>query len=103
MTAIITGNTRVTIPALTSLHDWATPLSFVAYDDFELSDVVEPPVTVVFQDPAAMGQKAAQQLFARLLGDEGSAQTFVLPTRLVVRASGAPRRPGRDVRNVSAS
>jgi LacI family transcriptional regulator len=103
VTAIITGNTRVTIPALTALHDWATQLSFVAYDDFELSDVVEPPVTVVFQDPAAMGQKAAQQLFARLLGDEGSAQTFVLPTRLVVRSSGVPRRPGRDVRNVSAS
>ena len=50
-----------------------------------------------------MGQKAAQQLFARLLGDEGPAQTFTLPTRLIVRASGAPRSPSRDMRKVSAS
>ena len=103
VTAIITGNSRVTIPAMHSLHYWATHLSFVAYDDFELSDVVEPPVTVVHQDPAAMGQKAAQQLFARLLGDESPAQTLVLPTRLIVRASGAPRHRKPDVRDVSAS
>lgn len=103
VTAIITGNTRVTIPALHSLHDWARHLSFVAYDDFELSDIVEPPVTVVHQDPAALGQKAAQQLFARLLGDESPAQTVVMPTRLIVRASGAPRRPGRELRDASAS
>jgi LacI family transcriptional regulator len=103
VTAIITGNTRVTIPALHSLHYWATHLSFVAYDDFELSDVVEPSVTVVHQDPASMGQKAAQQLFARLLGDESPAQTLVLPTRLIVRASGAPRHHAVDVRGVSAS
>lgn len=103
VTAIITGNTRVTIPALTSLHEWATQLSLVAYDDFELSDVVEPAVTVVFQDPGGLGQKAAQQLFARLLGDEGPARTLVLPTRLIVRSSGAARRTGRASREVTAS
>jgi LacI family transcriptional regulator len=107
VTAVITGNTRVTIPALHSLHDYARHLSFVAYDDFELSDVVEPAVTVVYQDPAAMGQKAAQQLFARLLGDESPPQTHVLPTRLIVRSSGAPRLGSRsnphETRRVSAS
>jgi len=101
VTAIITGNTRVTIPALTSLHEWGTRLSLVAYDDFELSDVVEPSVTVVFQDPAGLGQKAAQQLFARLLGDEGPARTLVLPTRLIVRASGVARHAGRDTTEVT--
>lgn len=91
VTAVITGNTRVTIPALSNLHEHFRQVSFVAYDDFELSNVVEPAVTVVHQDPGAMGQKAAQQLFARLLGDESPAQTLVMPTRLIVRASGAPR------------
>jgi LacI family transcriptional regulator len=103
VTAVITGNTRVTIPALHALHDDHRLLSLVAYDDFELSDVVEPAVTVVHQDPAAMGQKAAQQLFARLLGDEAPAQTLVLPTRLIVRASGVPRLPAREMRGVTAS
>ena len=51
-----------------------------------------------------MGQKAAQQLFARLLGDEGPAQTFVMPTRLIVRASGvAADDRAETCRNVSAS
>ena len=36
-------------------------------------------------------------LFARLLGDESPPQTVVMPTRLIVRASGgAPHRPRRQ-------
>ncbi|NUO91140.1 MAG: substrate-binding domain-containing protein, partial [Dermatophilaceae bacterium] len=92
-TAVITGNNRITIALLLALRDLRLPLSLVGYDDFELADLVEPPVTVVHQDPAAMGQKAAQQLFARLLGDESPAQTVVMPTRLVVRGSGLRRGP----------
>ncbi|NUO89325.1 MAG: LacI family DNA-binding transcriptional regulator, partial [Dermatophilaceae bacterium] len=76
-TAVITGNNRITIALLLALRDLRLPLSLVGYDDFELADLVDPPVTVVHQDPAAMGQKAAQQLFARLLGDESPAQTVV--------------------------
>ncbi|MGO4597636.1 LacI family DNA-binding transcriptional regulator [Terrabacter sp. 2RAF25] len=90
-TAVITGNNRITIALLLALRDLRLPLSLVGYDDFELADLVDPPVTVVHQDPAAMGQKAAQQLFARLLGDESPAQTVVMPTRLVVRGSGLRR------------
>ncbi|GAB3874502.1 LacI family DNA-binding transcriptional regulator [Terrabacter terrigena] len=90
-TAVITGNNRITIALLLALRDLRRPLSLVGYDDFELADLVDPPVTVVHQDPAAMGQKAAQQLFARLLGDESPAQTVVMPTRLVVRGSGLRR------------
>ena len=66
-------------------------LGWIDFDDFELAGLIDPPVTVVHQDPAAMGQKAAQQLFARLLGDESPAQTVVMPTRLIVRASGVRR------------
>ncbi len=91
ITAVITGNNRITLEVLVALRELRLPLGLVGYDDFELADLVDPPVTVVHQDPAAMGQKAAQQLFARLLGDESAAHTVVMPTRLLVRASGTRR------------
>jgi LacI family transcriptional regulator len=91
VTAVITGNNRVTLLALVALRRLGLSLSVVAYDDFELAELVDPPVTAVHQDPTAMGERAAQALFARLLGDESPARTVVLPTRLVVRGSGAPR------------
>ena len=90
-TAIITGNNRVTLAALLAMRDLRAGVAMVGYDDFELAELIDPPVTVVHQDPAAMGQKAAQQLFSRLLGDESPPQTVVMPTRLIVRASGTRR------------
>lgn len=95
-TAIITGNNRVTVAALHALRDIDRTLALVGYDDFELADLIEPAITVVHQDPTAMGQQAAQQLFLRLLGDESPAQTVVMPTQLIVRASGRCRPGGRS-------
>jgi LacI family transcriptional regulator len=88
VTAIITGNNRVTVHALHVLRRFGTGLALVGYDDLELAELLDPPVTVINQDPRAMGQKAAQQLFARLLGDESLPVTVVMPTRLIVRGSG---------------
>ncbi|MEO7132434.1 MAG: LacI family DNA-binding transcriptional regulator [Dermatophilaceae bacterium] len=91
ITAIITGNNRVTIAALHAMRDIGAQLSLVGYDDFELAGLMDPPITVVHQDPKSLGQKAAQQLFLRLLGDESEPQTVVVPTRLIVRGSGRRR------------
>ncbi|WP_427816391.1 LacI family DNA-binding transcriptional regulator [Janibacter sp. G1551] len=88
VTALLTGNNRITVLALHALRDTGRTLSLVGYDDFELADLVEPAVTVVHQDPGAMGQKATQQLFARLAGDDSPPETVVIPTRLIVRGSG---------------
>ena len=55
------------------------------------ADVVEPGVTVVAQDPAALGRAAAELLFARLDGFEEPSRRVVVPTRLVVRGSGELR------------
>ena len=43
----------------------------VGIDDLMLADAVEPPITVVAQDPVALGHAAAERLFARLDGDAG--------------------------------
>lgn len=88
ITAVITGNNRVTLAALHAMRQVDVAMGLVGYDDFELADLIVPAVTVVHQDPASLGQKAVLQLFARLLGDESPAQTVVMPTRLIVRESG---------------
>ncbi len=90
VTAVITGNNRVTVHTLRAMRRLDLPLGLVGYDDFELADLIDPPITVVHQDPAALGQKAAQQLFVRLLGDGSAPTTVVMPTRLIVRGSGGP-------------
>lgn len=97
VTAVITGNNRITVHALRAMRQHDLQLAIVGYDDFELADLVDPPVTVVHQDPAAMGQKAAQQLFVRLLGDESAPMTVVMPTRLIVRGSGRPQHVSANV------
>lgn len=96
VTALVTGNNRVTVAMLRALRRLGTNLAFVGYDDFELADLLEPAVTVVHQDPAAMGRAAARQLFARLHGDDDPPRSISLPTRLVVRASG-DLRPTAEV------
>ena len=53
-----------------------------------LADMVEPGVTVVVQDPYALGERAAELLFSRLNGFKGESQLIVLPTELLARGSG---------------
>ena len=86
-TALFTGNNVLTIGALAALAADGARLALVGFDDFPLADKLNPPVTVVAQDPAALGRSAAQILFARFEGDEGPPHTVVVQTRLVVRGS----------------
>ena len=93
VTALVTGNNRVTVAMLRAIRALGRPLAFVGYDDFELADLLEPTVTVVHQDPAAMGQAAALALFARIKGDDGPPRSVTVPTHLIVRESSGLRVP----------
>jgi LacI family transcriptional regulator len=91
-TALITGNNRITVEALRFLA--ASPAArpaLVGFDDFELSEVVVPAVTVIAQDPAGLGATAAEMLFSRLAGDRRPPLRVVLPVRLIARGSGEQR------------
>jgi len=63
-------------------------VALVGFDDFPLADLLDPGVTVVAQDPAAIGRLAAETLFRRLDGDHSPSTVQVVPTRLIVRGSG---------------
>jgi LacI family transcriptional regulator len=87
-TALFGGNNRLTIGALRASRRNGRRVSVVGFDDFELADMLEPPVTVVSQDASALGRTAAELVFRRLDGDRRPAQQVMLGTSLVIRGSG---------------
>jgi len=66
-------------------------VALVGFDDIPLADLLEPGITVMAQDPAAMGRAAAELLFRRIDGDPSASVHEVIPTRLITRGSGEIR------------
>lgn len=88
VTALFSGNNRVTVTALRVLAGRTAPVALVGFDDFELADLLTPAVTVVAQDPGRLGRTAAELLFRRLEGEAGPPRRIELSGRLIVRGSG---------------
>lgn len=89
-TAIFSAQNLITIGTVRALRHLHVEreIAVVGFDDFPLADVLDPPVTVVAQDPQALGSLAAELMFARLDGQSLPAKTHVIPTHLIVRGSG---------------
>lgn len=96
-TAIFTGNNRSAVIVIGAMRKHGVRMAMVAFDDFELADIVEPGITVVAQDPHAMGVKAMELLQARLQGSREPFQTITMDTRLIQRGSGELPVPGFTV------
>jgi LacI family transcriptional regulator len=88
VTAVFSGNNRITVLAVREIAQAARRVALVGFDDFELADLLSPGVTVVAQNPAEMGRKATELLFGRLAGEQAPAQRIELATRLIPRGSG---------------
>jgi DNA-binding LacI/PurR family transcriptional regulator len=89
-TALFASNDLITLGVLDGL-DHPAPVAIVGFDDLPLAERLSPPLTVVSQDPVAIGGTAANLLFARIGGDRSAPRSVVLLTRLVVRGSGGFR------------
>jgi LacI family transcriptional regulator len=89
-TAVFTSQNLITIDAVRAIHALGLQRSvaLVGFDDVVLADVVEPGLTVLAQDPGALGRAAAEMLFARIDGFAGPTRELVLAPRLVARGSG---------------
>jgi len=89
-TALFTGQNILTIGASRALHklDLHHRIALVGFDDVLLADLLEPGITVIAQDPSAMGRTAAEQLFRRIDGDHSPSVHVIVPTRLISRGSG---------------
>src|SRR5207253_1708529 len=63
-------------------------IALIGFDDIPLADLVDPPISVVAQDPQAIGRAAAELLFRRLDGDASPTVHLVMPVQLIARGSG---------------
>jgi LacI family transcriptional regulator len=88
VTAIFAGNNRVTVTVVRVLAEQRRRVALVGFDDIELADLLQPGVTVVAQDAAALGRTAADRLFRQLDGSQLQPERIELPTRLITRGSG---------------
>jgi LacI family transcriptional regulator len=94
-TAFFSAQNLVTIGAVRALRrrGCQQTVALVGFDDFPLADLLEPPVTVVAQDAAAMGRAAARALFDRIAGFAGPPRLISIATVLIPRGSGEMHAP----------
>jgi LacI family transcriptional regulator len=89
-TAFFTAQNLITLGTIRALRQRGLQhtIALIGFDDLHLADLLDPPVSVIAQDPRVLGQTAAQLLFLRLSGDDSPPQHVVVPTRFVARGSG---------------
>lgn len=96
-TAIFTAQNLLTIGARMALQTMRAERSVahVGFDDVPFGELLDPGITVIAQDPPALGTLAAQMLLHRIRDPKGTPETVEVPTRLLARGSGEipPPRP----------
>jgi LacI family transcriptional regulator len=92
-TAFFTAQNLLTIGGVHGLHRLGREreIALLGFDDVAMADMLRPAVSVVAQDPQALGQAAANALFRRLDGDTSPAVHHVAPVTLIARGSGELR------------
>jgi len=95
-TAIFSAQNLLTIGTRHALHELGAhhSVAHIGFDDIPLADMLDPALTVIAQDPYALGRTAAELLFARLDGDDSPYRRVTLPTTFIPRGSG--EMLGRD-------
>ncbi len=96
-TAVFCTNNRISQGAIRALYKSGTTLPVAGFDDFDLSDVLGLPLTLVSYDADEIGRQAARLLIDRL--EQGDAtprasRRVTVPTHVV--RHGAPSGNGPD-------
>lgn len=96
-TALLSGNNVMTAGVLTEVsRSRRKDVAVVAFDDVPMAAILEPGLTVVAQDPTAMGELAGALAIERLDGDRSRGRTLMVETRLIARGSGELPSPSRS-------
>jgi LacI family transcriptional regulator, galactose operon repressor len=95
-TAIFASQNLLTVGAVRALRRLALhwEIALIGFDDVVLAELLEPAISVVAQDPHAIGKRAAELLLERIDGSGPDEREHVLPTRLIPRGSGEIAPPG---------
>jgi LacI family transcriptional regulator len=100
-TAVLAMSDAIAIGVIRALrdHNLSIPgdVSIVGFDDIELAQTTDPPLTTVHQPIRGKGEEAARLLLAVIAGTSAPPGHRRLATRLIVRASTgpAPAQQGR--------
>jgi LacI family transcriptional regulator, repressor for deo operon, udp, cdd, tsx, nupC, and nupG len=99
-TAVLCGNDEMAYGAIRALRNLGLSVpedvSVVGFDDQNMAEFYNPPLTTVNIPRYELGRRAALELMEQLAGRE-VAHEVVLPTRLVIREStAAPPAPARQ-------
>jgi LacI family transcriptional regulator len=88
--AIFSAQNLLTLGTLRALFELGARdrIAHVGFDDIPLGEFLAPGVTVIAQDPHALGRTAAERAFARLAGDTSPYVHTVLAVTLIERGSG---------------
>ncbi len=95
-TAIFTAQNLLTIGARMALQSRGAErtIAHVGFDDIPLGVLLDPGITVIAQDPPALGTLAARMLLRRIRDRGGAPEVVEVPTRLLTRGSGEIRPGG---------
>lgn len=98
-TAVITANNYMTVGVLKSLRRMRIrvpeDLALGAFDDFEWSDLLDPPLTAIAQNWATIGHRAIELLTARRAEPKAPYRTERIVASLLLRQScGCPAAEG---------
>ena len=88
VSAVFCADQHLTKQALRVVSAAGAETAVVGFGDFELSEFVKPPVTVVSYDPVLIGRTAGELLIRRLSGDRRPPHRVEVPVRLIVRLAG---------------
>jgi LacI family transcriptional regulator len=93
-TAVFAASDMMALGAIRAAGDAGlnvpTDVSVIGFDDIQLADHMNPPLTTVRQDKAGLGAAAGTAL-VRLIEQNTATQSTVLPVELVRRGSTRPR------------
>jgi LacI family transcriptional regulator len=88
-TALIASQNLLTIGTIRALRRSGQQhrVAFIGFDEIPLADTLDPSVTVVAQQPDALGRRAAELLFERIEGYAGPSRSVIVDTVLIPRES----------------
>ena len=92
-TAIFAARNVLTEGALMELQrrDLTKRVALISFDEVQVAELVDPPISVIRQDAYTIGTRAIDLLLARLDGDDSPIRIEVVPTQLIPRGSGEIR------------
>jgi LacI family transcriptional regulator len=83
-TALFCTNNRITLGAYRAIRRLGADTALAGFDDFELADLLDRPITVVSYDAHEVGRRAARMLLDRIeRGTAEPARRTVVPTTVV--------------------